>query len=325
MELLSLTLSSIVVSSFSKIFFYYLLIINKYFDIKVLKTKLSKNFVPVLGTPFYIFQISAFKKGKYHAVFTGMDKSPLDAVNKAFSEFCEGYLVRKKLNLGIEHRSGIACHITKLNSEKKAKQELFERDSFIMHFLHPQLKTKIVNKVEDPYRIVTTVELQTINTQYSVFLSTIYSKNTKLYYIGLGSCDSKKLNNLAISQSLYEATMVYINWNHLKMKSNPEGSENFYSKLESHLINTRSNSTKNSLNIILNGGSDELIKKNSLLFEFKIIEQEKRFNRIVTIGAIPNLLPLEFGEKWLNNKDQYNELMNKRGLTVTNWTLHPLL
>jgi hypothetical protein len=274
---------------------------------------------------FFHVSISASLAGSEEEIFfSGLDPKFYVATEKAISEFAEGLFLTSESEKREINRSGIAAHVTEKESKYKSYLELVERDSFLMHYLCPQLKNSILFKSENEAYVYTVNELQSTDELISVCMGTIYNKKENNFYIGL-SAGSKNHADLSLIQgALQEAVMLDANW------TSPQFftlNKNFKKMimLQTHIDVLKNKNSLLCFHALLNGGGDQFLNyktnKEKIIFETCI----KFKKRVITRARHDDLLPLQFGDQWIQSKKTYEELLHVRGLELTNWSYHPLL
>ena len=221
------------------------------------------------------------------------------------------------------HRSGVACHLNKETAALKSYYELIERDSFLMHYLHPELKSDVLYRSSNDLYVVTTNKLQTIDDSTVVLMSSIYDKQSHVFYIGLSAGSDNSSTQELIDHSLLEATMLTKNWTIPKFSTIEKNSTT--NILSEHLLSSKIEKNRKAIEQIIDGGQKTTLefKINKKCFE---VEHELKLNnRYIIKGCIPDILKLNFGKRWQESSDECQFLMNKRGLSVTHWGVHPLM
>ncbi len=298
---------------------------NNFQTTKLKDIKIKKNKSKLFGDfEFYIVQLTV-AHDKRVSIYSGVDSNLSFATEKALSEFCEGYYKLQHDDSIESNRSGIATHISYQLACSKAYYELIERDSFIMHFLVPSLVTKLIEEIETQAFHASTVQLQTCDKAISVFCTFLYSKIEKNYYIGLSAGPSGTSNDQLVLHSKMEAHMLLTSWLPNKFKFQVENNlKTTRTLLDNHY---RAGGTPLNLNAI----RDILYKnKKTIGFsleksKFQITHQYSSIGRETVFGSHPDILRLRFGDKWLNNKQEYINILNSRGLSLEHWNVHPLL
>lgn len=257
------------------------------------------------------------------SIYSGLSPSISIAIKKAFSEMCEGIFL-KDLSRGKQfNRSGVSCHLTREEAVQKSYDEIIERDSFLMHFLNPELKTVVLNSLEYPDFEVRVIELQSIDNQTRIVSTAIIDKKAKFWFIGLSSGGKTQYSTEElISKSYYESIMLYYNWSSLRFKKN---NNKLLEDVEAHLISSAEKKNSLALETIFKAIGNKELPFQKDTKNLKIINQKKLRNRHIILGEIPETLKLEFGKKWIDNQNYYKKIMKKRGLKMEHWGLHPLM
>ncbi len=307
-------------------------IANLDFDYHKIKSiKLAKHSLNKIGLlDFYHAGISVLQDDKLeHVFYSGLDSNPLIAEDKAISEFLESESI-KKMNLKeINNRNGMAVHVSNDLSIKKAYEELIERDSFLMHFLCPRLENKIIKEYSDKQTKWYFFKLQSIDPSIDVVLSVKKNIETNECYLGLAA--KKDCSNIQelIQGAAQESTMLESIWLvpnfYLGSK---ERKKEFL--LLNHLRAINSDSTNNWLQTLIdsNDKNDPKLKLIQIYdfssLKIKIISSETP-KRSFSYLQSHLLLPLYFGDKWEDEKDNYKKILSMRNLEIENWAIHPLL
>ncbi|MFT6630918.1 MAG: hypothetical protein ACJAS4_000862 [Bacteriovoracaceae bacterium] len=319
-------LSNIFKKIILKVFVIQLLLKNGISNLKIKKVRFSEINLPFYGGgQFYLVNISVSlgSLGEL-STFSGMDKSFFLAINKCFSELCEGVtLVTTHNSLEPINRSGTSCHVNYINAAEKSYLELIERDAFLMHFLKPELYSEILKRHENNEITVVSNKLQTIDDQVTVVMSTIKEKSSGLFFIGLRAGKVSTTTEELLIDSLLEATMLF------KAQFLPEftvlepGSRR--QSLVDHLSASNEFKTRKAVEMIMSGGEGIHLMFQAPFDNFKVIERRNFVNRVVVRGKHASVLPLFFGKDWAQNKKLYEDKMMERKLAVSNWSVHPLL
>ena len=254
-------------------------------------------------------------RGSEPITYSGIGKSRV-GFNKAFSELLEALSAQK---LGIKWeigRSGYACAPTLAEAHSRAYSELIERDSFLMHFICPDLTSIPLKPVVIESENVLSTALQSSYKSIFVCLSVIKKGNH--WMVGLGTGDSC-VN--AASKARSEVIMISKSFH----ASGDPAKDKAYG-LSEHYRASSEPEVQRRLAIILNGG--EIVKN---FFETKqdrsqIAEFERyASNRIVVRCIHKDLIPLTFGDNWRSQEAEILKLMSKRSLHSLPFILHPML
>lgn len=276
---------------------------------KVVSIIVEKTHTPFLVYPIYLNQIVVLHSNGEKRTYSGVDKNKSLSQEKCLSELLEG-LYKNDVSLEInKHRSGTAVHINKNLAYKNAYHELIERDSYLMHFFCPILKTFPVISEEKGNFILKVTKLQSVDPTIEVYLSFLKNKTTGYFFLGLSTDE--------IDKAILESIMLERNFIEPKLKKE----KNFF---DSHLLQTKDFKVVEIINTIMDGGESLMAPalKNP---DVKTLNQKKYKNRFLIELTSSKFLPIEFGEKYLSNEACYNELLERRGLKMREFLLHPLL
>lgn len=252
--------------------------------------------------------------------FTGFSSDSVRlAAIKSFSEYLEAISLYNFKNQYEKSRSGCATGYSFDIALKNAYLELIERDSFISHFLCPELNSQpIINKF---YNSIELVRLQSSDNTIVVVMATL--KNENYYYIGLGASENEKI---AIEKSVLEVMMLKKDWQPYPLGYIPrtERANMFFKHWQAgHTLEVI-----NRINKILNGKGKLQLPSNSNINKSKILFHNIYSPKHHTVYIThPELLILTFGEIWQNYKISAQSIMSKRGLPIDleKWYTHPLL
>ena len=258
--------------------------------------------------------------------FTGMSSDSLIAAKKAVSEYLEALAYYETRRPVAESRSGWASAESFSLAVQRAYQELIERDAFIMHFLCPELATRKICGSWDRQGILVT-ELQTVDPKIRVCLAG--KKKGGHWILGLGASDTIKT---ATEKAVLETEMLARDWSPLDPARENQGDDLTRADLlDRHWKAAASSDVNERLQRIFQSDGHE-INRYQLNPESSEIAHEKKFSsrhfpvkRVTVKLTHPEVLPLKFGQLWMNSEQNILTKLQKRGLKPRSFVLHPLL
>lgn len=252
--------------------------------------------------------------------FTGLStEAPEIASRKAFSEFLEAIAFYDSDTHFELSRSGWATGSNHEEAALRAYIELIERDSFLSHFLCPQLKSMPEACPELPLELV---KLQSIDESITVFMAAC--KVDGYYFIGLGASNNE---SIAKEKSILESFMLQKDWQAYPDDYVPvSGREKM---LWQHWKAGHNSDVLERIKFILIGGGEGRMHSENSIIDKCIVRFQKLHSRNHHTVSLyhPSLLKLAFGESWRSYQSEAFSLMIKRGLDIAAgaWPLHPLL
>ena len=255
------------------------------------------------------------KDTKEVIIFSGVGSLRI-AFNKAFSEVLEAQLAQEMNVPSDEGRSGFACARSLAEAQINAYSELIERDAFVQHFIIPTLASQRLPIVTIENEVIEAAELQSPDPHIKVVMAAIRRGDSRV--LGLGNAATVQD---ALTRAVNESLMLAISFTPSISANQPRKAlfSRHYEASASPEISAR-------LDQILAGKGRELSKFCTSIQDSHI-KAQRQFckSRIAIKVEHDSLLPLTFGNRWIESQSRLKEIVTSRGLDPQEIPLHPIL
>lgn len=300
--------------------------INLSFDYAV-NVKFVKSPFDVLKS-FYLFGFSTkLDNSTERILFSGMDPNFNLAGKKCLSEFMEMYVSKNILTKYclLNSRNGMSCHVTQDLSEEKSYLEIVERDSFLMHFLCPSLKSFPVLFLENKDFKIQISNLQTIDSSICVSICLLINKHDNDLFIGLSSeLSTKSATQDSLNQKCFQEALMLNNYWSIPRFITSIDKGHKMNMLLPHLNAFKNNEIRSNIESLLTGGGERILN-HSLNSSDCTFDSHFVSSLWFTHASSKKMLNLTFDEEWLSSKNSIEAILNERELNLEFWDIHPLL